>query len=139
MDGLTHLFPAPAAVAGADLTGMGITPARGESLRALARAVASGSLTLDRGANREETIRQLEAVPGIGPWTSAYVAMRALGDPDAFPATDLALRRAAIQFGLGSDVRALQARAETWRPWRSYAAMYLWNSLTNTTPLEEQS
>jgi AraC family transcriptional regulator, regulatory protein of adaptative response / DNA-3-methyladenine glycosylase II len=134
VDGLTHLFPPPAAVAGADLAGLGIMPARRESLRALARAVASGGLVLDQGANREETVRQLEALPGIGPWTSAYVAMRALGDPDAFPVADLALRRAATRLGLGENVGTLQARAETWRPWRSYAAMYLWNSLTTTAP-----
>lgn len=135
--GLTHLFPTPAAVAEADLAGLGILPARQEALGALAQAVANGTLILDRGVEREETVRRLEALPGVGPWTAAYVAMRALGDPDAFPVTDLALRRAAGRLGLGTDNRALLARAESWRPWRAYAAMYLWSSLTDSLRLEE--
>ena len=123
---LTHAFPTADAIADADLDGLGMTGARCRTLRALARETASGRLALDPLADREETRQRLSAVPGIGPWTVEYVAMRALGDPDAFPATDLVLRRR-----LGDDgVR----RAEPWRPWRAYAAMHLWNSAAEERP-----
>jgi AraC family transcriptional regulator of adaptative response / DNA-3-methyladenine glycosylase II len=82
--------------------------------------VASGGLALDHGADPEETAARLGELPGIGPWTAAYVLMRAVGDPDAFPATDLGLRRALT----GLDCPA--GRAERWRPWRAYAAVHLW-------------
>ena len=121
---LTHNFPAAEAVAEADLDGLGLTTARVRTLRALAQAVASGDITLDPAADRDEARRKLLAVPGIGPWTVDYVAMRALADPDAFPAGDLVLCRR-----LGADAAA---RAERWRPWRAYAAMHLWTS-TNAT------
>lgn len=132
---LTHLFPSAAAVAQADLAGLGILPARAVALQALARSVANGVLGLDRGADREGALQRLQALPGVGPWTAAYVAMRALGDPDAFPVTDLALRRAATHLGLG-DTRRLSVRVEGWRPWRAYAAMYLWSSLTDVRERE---
>jgi len=135
--GLTHLFPSAAVVAEADLAGLGILPSRATTLRALAQLVASGALVLDRGANRDQVQQQLLALSGVGPWTATYIAMRALGDPDAFPVTDLALRRAAARLGLGSDMRSLTARAEAWRPWRAYAAIYLWRSLTHVTAEEE--
>ncbi|MBV9292148.1 MAG: DNA-3-methyladenine glycosylase 2 family protein [Frankiales bacterium] len=119
---LTHAFPTADAVADADLDGIGLTGGRIRTLRALATAVALGDLVIDPIADRAETRQRLLALPGIGPWTVEYVAMRALGDPDAFPATDLVLRRA-----LGdADVR----RTDSWRPWRSYAAMHLWHQTT---------
>jgi AraC family transcriptional regulator of adaptative response / DNA-3-methyladenine glycosylase II len=114
------LFPEPAALADADLSGLGMTTARQATVRSLAAAAASGRLALDRGADPQETAARLAELPGIGPWTSAYILMRALGDPDAFPATDLGLRRALGRLG-GSA-----ARARRWRPWRAYAAMHLW-------------
>lgn len=114
---LTHAFPSAAAVADADLQRIGLTGARVRTLRALAEAVAGGQLTLDAVADRDDVRARLAALPGVGPWTVDYVAMRALGDPDAFPATDLVLRRA-----LGGDT----GRSDAWRPWRAYAAMHLW-------------
>jgi len=122
---LTHAFPTAAAVADADLAGLGLTGARVRTLRALAVAVADGALHLDPTADRDETRARLGALPGIGPWTVDYVAMRALRDPDAFPASDLVLRRR-----LGPDGAE---QAERWRPWRSYAAMHLWAQATEET------
>ncbi|HEY5006181.1 MAG TPA: DNA-3-methyladenine glycosylase 2 family protein, partial [Ktedonobacteraceae bacterium] len=72
---------------------------------------------------------RLQALPGVGPWTAAYIAMRALSDPDAFPASDLGLRRAFEHYGLAADMKSIMQRAETWRPWRAYATQYLWTSL----------
>src|SRR4051812_27560394 len=116
---LTHSFPDAETVAGHPLDGIGLTGSRAASLRALAEAVASGLLSLDPTADRDEARAALLALPGIGPWTVEYVAMRALHDPDAFPATDLVLRRT-----LGTDGDS----AERWRPWRAYAAMHIWHS-----------
>lgn len=116
-DVLTRAFPTAAAVAEADLAGLGLTGGRRRALQALAREVASGRLLLDRGADRSEARARLLALPGIGPWTAEYVALRALGDPDAWPGTDLVLRRL---------VAALGARPERWRPWRGYGAVHLW-------------
>ncbi len=120
---LTVLFPGPADLAGADLSGLGLTTARQVALRALAAACADGRLNLDPGADPEETAARLAELPGVGPWTVAYVLMRAAGDPDAFPASDLGLRRAMERLGCepGHDGR--------WRPWRAYAALHLWASL----------
>jgi AraC family transcriptional regulator of adaptative response / DNA-3-methyladenine glycosylase II len=112
-------FPTAEALADADLSGVGLTGARAATLRALAHEVADGRLALDPLCDHAETRQRLLALPGIGPWTAEYVAMRGLGDPDAFPATDLVLRRA---------VAGAADRAERWRPWRAYAAMHLWNA-----------
>jgi AraC family transcriptional regulator of adaptative response / DNA-3-methyladenine glycosylase II len=114
------LFPEPAALAEADLSGLGLTTARQATLRALAAAAAGGGLALDHGADPEQTAARLAELPGIGPWTTAYILMRAVGDPDAFPGTDLGLRRALGE--LGCPV----SHAERWRPWRAYAAVQLW-------------
>jgi AraC family transcriptional regulator of adaptative response / DNA-3-methyladenine glycosylase II len=122
---LTHAFPTADAVAAADLSGVGLTSSRERTLRLLAEAVAAGDLVLDPAADRDDTRRRLSAIPGIGPWTVDYITMRALGDPDAFPASDLVLRRA-----LGPDGAA---RSEAWRPWRAYAAMHLWTSTSEET------
>jgi AraC family transcriptional regulator, regulatory protein of adaptative response / DNA-3-methyladenine glycosylase II len=121
------LFPQPATVAASELDGLGLTTARRRTLRALGAAVADGSIHLDPGADRAETTAALLALPGIGPWTAGYIAMRALGDPDAFPTGDLGLLRAAAALGGPTDAAGLVARAERWRPWRSYAAQYLWS------------
>jgi AraC family transcriptional regulator, regulatory protein of adaptative response / DNA-3-methyladenine glycosylase II len=119
---LTHAFPTADAVAGADLSDLGLTGGRIRTLRALATEVAAGHLVLDPLADRDETRARLLALPGVGPWTVEYVAMRALGDPDAFPDTDLVLRRALDGRGV--------APTQTWRPWRAYAAMHLWHRTT---------
>jgi AraC family transcriptional regulator of adaptative response / DNA-3-methyladenine glycosylase II len=126
---LARLFPGAATVADGDLAGLGLTTARAATLRALARAVADGQVKLDPGAPSDETRAALLAVPGIGPWTAAYVALRAVGDPDAFPAADLGLRRALADGGTLPSVAEVERRAEAWRPWRGYAVFALWNSL----------
>jgi AraC family transcriptional regulator of adaptative response / DNA-3-methyladenine glycosylase II len=119
-DGPALLFPGAASLAEADLSGLGLTTSRQRTLRGLATAVASDGLALDRGADPEETAARLAELPGIGPWTVAYILMRAVGDPDAFPASDLGLRRALER--LGGD----PSTARDWRPWRAYAAVHLW-------------
>jgi AraC family transcriptional regulator of adaptative response / DNA-3-methyladenine glycosylase II len=121
-------------VAEADLSGLGLTTGRMDTLRAVASAVAAGVVVLDPGADREETRRALLSLKGIGPWTADYVAMRALGDPDAFPVADLGLRQALERLGSPMDARSLTLRAEAWRPWRAYAALHLWSSLADETP-----
>lgn len=125
---LTHAFPTAAAVAAADLTGLGLPGARAAALQGLARAVAAGDITLARGADTDAVSARLVALPGIGPWTAAYIAMRGLGDADAFPAADLGLRRALERRGLAADPARLLARAEDWRPFRAYAVLHLWAS-----------
>jgi AraC family transcriptional regulator of adaptative response / DNA-3-methyladenine glycosylase II len=119
---LPVLFPRPADLADADLAGLGLTTARQATLRALAAACAAGRLNLDPGTDPEETAARLAELPGVGPWTVAYVLMRT-GDPDAFPGSDLGLRRAMERLGLEPT------RADRWRPWRAYAALHLWAAL----------
>ena len=124
--GLTHLFPSPARLAEADLAKIGLTRARARALRALATAVRDRTLRFDSLSTLEEAVAKLAALPGIGAWTAHVVAMRALGEPDAFPAGDLGVRRALARGGELPSARAVEARAEAWRPWRAYAVMALW-------------
>jgi AraC family transcriptional regulator of adaptative response / DNA-3-methyladenine glycosylase II len=124
--GLSHAFPSPGTLAEVGLESVGLTGPRAETLRELARRLADGALSLDPGADRGEVERAMTEIPGIGPWTVGHVALRALGDPDAFPVGDLGLRRAARRLGLPGEPGALVRRAEHWRPWRGYAAHYLW-------------
>ncbi|MBX6323161.1 MAG: DNA-3-methyladenine glycosylase 2 family protein, partial [Rhodospirillaceae bacterium] len=120
------LFPGPQAVAAAALEPLGLPRARAAALRALAGAVAAQPDLLRPAATLEETVARLDALPGVGPWTAHYIAMRALGEADAFPAADLGLLRAmATPAGRPTPAR-LAARAESWRPWRAYAAVRLW-------------
>jgi AraC family transcriptional regulator of adaptative response / DNA-3-methyladenine glycosylase II len=119
---LTHRFPTSEALADASFDGIGLTAARQRSLRAAAVAHAVRELVLDPSADRDETRHRLLSLPGVGPWTAEYVAMRALGDPDAYPASDLVLRR-----------RADAATAARWSPWRAYAAMHLWTDFLLST------
>jgi AraC family transcriptional regulator of adaptative response / DNA-3-methyladenine glycosylase II len=124
---LTHAFPAPEAIAADGVVeALGMPRSRQRTLRELCARLADGSLALDVRADRADTRRRLLAIPGIGPWTADYIGLRALGDPDAFPAGDLGLQRGARALGLPSDARGLEARAERWRPWRRYAAHHLW-------------
>ncbi|HEY6370473.1 MAG TPA: AlkA N-terminal domain-containing protein [Candidatus Sulfotelmatobacter sp.] len=132
--GLTHLFPAPEALADAKLGGIGLTGARAETIRSLARAVCSGKINFEGVVDSDAFLNRLCEVPGIGEWTAQYVAMRALGEPDAFPSSDLGLLRAMT---LGTS-RGLEQRAETWRPWRAYAAMYLWRIGKQCVPRENK-
>jgi AraC family transcriptional regulator of adaptative response / DNA-3-methyladenine glycosylase II len=139
--GLTHVFPSATAMATADLGSLGLTTARAEALKALARAVAGGSI--DFSSSVEEVSAAMTALPGIGDWTAQYVALRALGDPDALPADDLVLKRRAGPPGSstanrsrsGLTARELVGRAEAWQPWRSYAVMHLWCGGNEPFPL----
>lgn len=128
---LTRLFPDAAAVAAADLTSIGMPARRVDTLKRFAAGVADGTIRLEVSGSPDETVRALCAVPGIGPWTAEYIALRALGEPDAFPAGDLGLRKA-LGNGVPAPEAEVAAAAEAWRPWRGYAAMYLWASLKNT-------
>jgi AraC family transcriptional regulator, regulatory protein of adaptative response / DNA-3-methyladenine glycosylase II len=128
-DELTHLFPGPEAIVEATPEDIVVPAARRESLRGLANALAGGEIVLDPGSDREEAERRLLQMRGIGPWTASYVAMRALGDPDAFLPTDLGVRRAVSMLGHADDQRSVAALAERWRPWRAYATQHLWASL----------
>ena len=126
---VTHVFPTAEALAGADPVRLAMPRARRRALLALAGALASGELTLDAGAERGQARSRLSALPGIGPWTIEYVAMRALRDPDAFPAADLGVRRALEQLGQDGRPAAAQDLAERWRPYRAYAVQHLWAQL----------
>ncbi len=127
---LTRLFPTPATLADAPVESIGIPGARATTIRTLAAAVADGRLAFDASDGADALAARLCALPGIGPWTAEYVAMRALGEPDAFPAGDLGVR-AALGNGAGPvSTKDAHARAERWRPWRAYAVMYLWHSHT---------
>jgi len=119
---LTHYFPTPESLARADLSGLGLTGGRIAALKAFAKAVALGDVSFDPAQTLEEKIAELCAVSGIGEWTAHYIALRAVGEPDAFPAADLGLRKAAGNV----STRALEDMAERWRPWRGYAALLLW-------------
>ncbi len=124
---LTHLFPPPEVLADANLASVGLTRARAETIRALARAVCDGQINFAGIVETDAFLTRLCEIPGIGKWTAQYVAMRALGEPDAFPSGDLGLLRALAL----ENSRELEERAEAWRPWRAYAAMYLWNTSSN--------
>ncbi len=125
--GLRALFPTPETLAEAELEKIGVMRARADAIRTLARAVADGAVHFRPEQTLPAFEASLVALPGIGPWTAHYVAMRALGQPDAFPAADLILRRAAGQ-GETLGTRALATMSEAWRPWRAYAVMLLWRS-----------
>lgn len=124
---LTHAFPSMAALARLDPEGLPMPRSRASTLVGLARTLHDGSVMLDP-ADPGRSRAGLLALPGIGPWTADYVAMRALGDRDAFPATDLVVRQAARALGLPGEARALTDHAEAWRPVRAYAAHHLWAS-----------
>jgi AraC family transcriptional regulator, regulatory protein of adaptative response / DNA-3-methyladenine glycosylase II len=125
--GLTRLFPDMAVLAQADQeTVLAMPQTRKRTLIALAQAIAAGDVDLAAGADWQVARTQLAAVPGLGPWTIEVIALRGLGDPDAFPATDLGVRQAAKALGLPGSPAALIRRAEPWRPWRGYAVQYLW-------------
>ncbi len=133
--GLTRLFPAPETLAAGDLRGLGITGARTEALRTLARAVLAGEV--DFSADAESLIGQLTALRGFGAWTAEYVVLRALGEPDALPEGDLILRRMAAAAAAPLSARELRHRAESWRPWRGYATFQLWCAASDAAPRRE--
>jgi AraC family transcriptional regulator of adaptative response / DNA-3-methyladenine glycosylase II len=125
---VVRLFPTPDRLARAPRDGFGMPRARVDAIVTLAAAVAAGDLDLSGNAEVEPTLRALRSIRGVGEWTVAYVAMRALREPDAFPAGDLGVRRGVEALGLPHDVQSVRRRAERWRPWRAYAAMHLWQS-----------
>jgi AraC family transcriptional regulator of adaptative response / DNA-3-methyladenine glycosylase II len=125
---VTNLFPDAAVLADAPLEGIGLTRSRAGTVRRLAEAVAVGKIDLSGGSDLDDTLAALGEVPGVGPWTRSLVAMRVLRDPDAFPESDLGVRRGAEALGLPSTPAAILARAEAWRPWRGYAVMHLWRA-----------
>jgi AraC family transcriptional regulator of adaptative response / DNA-3-methyladenine glycosylase II len=126
---LTHTFPTVERLLDIDPAQLAVPKARRRTLTALVAGLADGSVVLDAGCDWDTARRQLRMLPGVGPWTAEVIAMRALGDPDAFPVTDLGLRLAAKQLGLPTGQRALLERSQPWRPWRSYATQHLWTTL----------
>ncbi|HEX9259488.1 MAG TPA: AlkA N-terminal domain-containing protein [Acidimicrobiales bacterium] len=130
--GTDRLFPSADAIAASALDDIGIPRSRRDAMRRLAVALATGEIVLDAGADRGAARAALEALPGLGPWTAAYITMRALGDPDVFLPTDLGVRRALEGLGADGSPRSAAATAEAWRPWRSYAVMHLWAMPTRT-------
>jgi len=138
--GLTHVFPSPDRLAGAELGAkLGMPRARAAAISSMAAAAARERGLFDANQGLEAAVRRLTALPGIGEWTAHYIAMRALREPDAFPATDIGLLRAAEGPDGRPTPRALLARAEAWRPWRAYAALHLWTAgaLSGAKPIEE--
>ena len=129
VEGVTHAFPSAAAIAACSPSDFAMPTNRGRALINAAEQLAAGRIVIDAGSDREELTRQLEALPGIGPWTAQYVALRALGDPDVFLPTDLGVRRALAALGADSSPTAAARLAEAWRPWRSYALHHLWATL----------
>jgi AraC family transcriptional regulator of adaptative response / DNA-3-methyladenine glycosylase II len=134
---ITHLFPTPRALmelSERDPATFSMPNGRRRALVALADAVEHGDVVIDPGSDPTELRAALVQLPGIGPWTAEYVAMRALRDPDAFMPTDLGIRRAAVALGLPDDPAHLRELTEHWRPWRSYAMAHLWALPAAATP-----
>ncbi|HJR97253.1 MAG TPA: DNA-3-methyladenine glycosylase [Actinomycetota bacterium] len=123
---VVRVFPTPARLADAPRDGLGMPRTRGDAIVEVARAVESGELDLSGEADLSATRERLRAIRGVGGWTEEYVAMRALGDRDAFPVTDLGVRRGFRRLGLPDDTRSMLEHAERWRPWRAYAVIHLW-------------
>jgi AraC family transcriptional regulator, regulatory protein of adaptative response / DNA-3-methyladenine glycosylase II len=127
--GLTHVFPRPQRIAEADLSGIGMPGKRAAALSSLARAILDDPKIFSAGRSLEEAVTALRTLPGIGEWTAQYIAMRLLREPDAFPAADIGLLRALEdEEGARPTPNQLLERAESWRPWRAYAAQHLWTS-----------
>jgi AraC family transcriptional regulator of adaptative response / DNA-3-methyladenine glycosylase II len=130
---LTHVFPSAAAVAEADDDVLAMPARRRETLRGICAALREGEVDLGPGADRERARRDLLALPGIGPWTVEYIAMRALGDPDAFPASDLGILHGLRALGVDADAREAERRSQAWRPFRAYTVLHLWQALETAT------
>ena len=130
--GLTHLFPAPEDLCDIDTAHLAFPKSRQRTLIALIAALNDGEVVLNSGCDRNVAREQLLAIPGVGPWSAEMVAMRGLGDPDAFPASDLGVAEAARQVGLPTARKQLIERSGCWRPWRSYATQHLWTALDHS-------
>jgi AraC family transcriptional regulator of adaptative response / DNA-3-methyladenine glycosylase II len=127
---VTHLFPSAGALAALDPSRLGMPRTRARAIQGLSRAVAERQICLDAGVDRDRVRHDLLALGGIGPWTVEYIAMRALRDPDAFPAGDLGIHHALERLGQSGSRAAAERLSENWRPYRAYAVQHLWASLT---------
>ena len=134
MPGLERLFPTPVALARADLREIGLTTSRAATISGMAQALLDGRVTFRAEQSLDAFVASWIALPGIGEWTAHYIAMRTLGDPDAFPAADLILRREATTDAVPLSTKALTARAQAWRPWRAYAVIHLWRAASDALP-----
>lgn len=137
-EGFAHLFPTPEALVEADVASIGLPRKRADTVRAIARAVVDGAVDIRGERTLEEFAARWCALPGIGPWTAQYIALRALGHPDAFPAEDLVLQKAVPTDGSRLSAKALSTRAEAWRPWRAYAVIQLWREVMPVAPTAKQ-
>ena len=126
---VTHQFPAAAVLAEADPKAFAMPSLRRDAPQTLAARLANGEVRIDAGSDPREALTRLLAIPGVGPWTAAYVAMRGFHDPDAFPHGDAGLRRALNALGHPDDPHSVMDLQQRWRPWRAYAALQLWTSL----------
>lgn len=124
--GFAHLFPTPEALVEGDFDGLGLIGSRIATIRGIAAALLEGRVDFDRARTLDDFVARWTALPGIGPWTAHYIALRALGHPDAFPAEDLVLQKTLPTDQTRLSARALRAHAEAWRPWRGYAVFHLW-------------
>lgn len=131
LQGLNRIFPTPERLARARFNNLGLIRSRADTIRNVARAVLAGDIHFDSSQDPDDFCEALKSIRGIGDWTAQYVAMRALKNPDAFPASDLGLIKA-IDYPNRVTPIELEKRAEAWRPWRAYAAMLLWNSLAGS-------
>lgn len=134
LPGLDRLFPTATALAEASFDGIGLTAARAATVRGVAQALLDGRVDFRTDQSLDSFVARWVALPGIGAWTAHYIAMRALGEPDAWPAADLILRRKATADGAPLTTKALITRAEAWRPWRAYAVIHLWRSASDSPP-----
>jgi 3-methyladenine DNA glycosylase/8-oxoguanine DNA glycosylase len=123
---LTRFFPNAMELAATDMTRIGMPQKRRDTLREIAHQMGSGKLSLDTVGNLSDFVHTLTCIAGVGDWTANYVAMRALGEPDAFPASDLGILKALQTGAVRPSVKQATQHAEAWRPWRAYAAVYLW-------------
>lgn len=131
--GLERLFPTPDTLASADLTSIGLPRTRAATLQGVAQALLDGRVDFRHDRTLDDFVARWQALPGIGPWTAQYIALRALGHPDAFPAEDLVLQKALPTDGTRLSARALLEQAQGWRPWRAYAVMHLWKQAADIT------
>jgi DNA-3-methyladenine glycosylase II len=136
--GLRRLFPSAEAVADAVMNDIGMPGKRVATLQRLAAAVANGALELHVENGADELIGRLCELPGIGPWTAEYIALRGFGEPDAFPAADLGLLKAPLWGSESITARQLLARSQAWRPWRAYAAVHIWQNYGNAVTETKQ-
>jgi AraC family transcriptional regulator of adaptative response / DNA-3-methyladenine glycosylase II len=130
---VTHLFPTAEEILSADDAAFAMPGSRRRTLESLAGAIAEGTVRINPGEDPDEVERRLLELPGIGPWTTAYVSLRALGHPDAFLPTDVGVRRGIARLGHHDDIETVNRLAEQWRPWRAYAMAHLW-----TIPIEPE-